>query len=420
MSEKLNNINGMLKNPQQRNIFFALIGVAVVGLGIGALMLNKKPAKSNIASGASVTNIPNVQAVPGTSDSNLYNQQVIDDNAKRAAEAAKKNGSFIPVPVNNQVNGENQLNKLEQEKLAQAEAERLKKEQELSELNKKLQMEEEAERLRLAALKNTQAPRVVQTAVPVATQQKKYSSEEERVLISTLLGAWSNRPSKSEFNFAGQEMKNGNAGMEANQAGSVNSSSAVNAVATNPAQNIATAGTIFNAILETAINSDEPSPVLAKIVSGPLNGTRLIGSMNRVGGKVILQFSTASMPNAPKSMKLSAIAIDPNTTRTGLATDVDNHYFLKYGVLLGAAFLGGYADAISRQNTTTVTTPEGNVVSTQGQLSSKDINRMAVGSVGKELANQTKQSVQGLQPTVTVDSGSAIGILLMEDLPALK
>ena len=52
----------------------------------------------------------------------------------------------------------------------------------------------------------------------------------------------------------------------------------------------------------------------------------------------------------------------------------------------------------------------------QGELTSKDITKQAIGNVGKELAESTRQENQNLKPTITVDQGIAIGILLMDDL----
>ena len=84
--------------------------------------------------------------------------------------------------------------------------------------------------------------------------------------------------------------------------------------------------------------------------------------------------------------------------------------------MFAAAFLGGYADAISHQNTTTIVDPSGGATVVQGQLSSKDINKQALGSVGKAIATSTQKETENLKPTITVNSGIAMGILLMDDL----
>ena len=140
-----------------------------------------------------------------------------------------------------------------------------------------------------------------------------------------------------------------------------------------------------------------------------------MGKFAKTGKKVVLQFGTISIAGVPTSLKMNAIAIDPDTKRTSMATDVDNHYFMKYGVLMAATFLKGYAQAISQQGTTTTIGPLGNVIQTQGDLTNSQINRRALGEVGSELANQTKQSAGELQPTIYVDAGTPMGLLLMDD-----
>ena len=100
-----------------------------------------------------------------------------------------------------------------------------------------------------------------------------------------------------------------------------------------------------------------------------------------------------------------------------MATDVDRHYFARFGLTLGAAFISGYAEAIGRQNTTTSSNPLGGTTVVQGALSSIDITRAAMGRVGQALASDiAKNTPSG--PTVTVEAGTAIGILLMTDLVA--
>src|SRR5690606_31264355 len=58
----------------------------------------------------------------------------------------------------------------------------------------------------------------------------------------------------------------------------------------NPSHNIK-AGTVMFAVLETGINSDEVSPILATIVSGPLKGAKLLGQFARTDKKVLINFS---------------------------------------------------------------------------------------------------------------------------------
>lgn len=414
MGERVNNMSKMMNNPKQRNLYLSLVVLAVLALVGGFWFVGNNAASVQAPTGTNLAATPQINNVPGSSTSPQYNKEVDEQNKQIAAQALSSGGSFVPTPVNNAVSGTSPMSDIEranQEGRAAEDRERARLEAE------RLRQEEE-ERARQAALQQLQQASAP-VAVPVVQVQEPKRAEKYSVddveLISTLLSSWNTKASKAEFDFAGQKQQNtggsqNSAMMQSNQG--VQAAGTQNVVA----KSLAPSGTIYNAILETSINSDEPSPVIAKIVSGPLAGARLIGGMQRTGEKVLVEFGTISLPNAKSSMKIRAVAIDPKSTRTALADDVDRHYFLRYGVLLASAFLGGYSDAIARQNTTTTVTPDGNVVQTTGEISSKDINRQAIGSVGKELAEQTKQQIQGLQPTITVNSGSAIGILLMDDL----
>ena len=226
------------------------------------------------------------------------------------------------------------------------------------------------------------------------------------------MGSTTFKESNSEFDYAKTRQNT--------QQQTVNVDTSIQGVQTTvnndvPTKSFAKAGTIYNAVLETGINSDEPSPVLAKIVSGPLKGARLIGSIQTVGKKVLIQFTSMNVPSLDNSIAFNAYAIDSDTARTALASNVDNHYLLKYGVLFASSFLSGYAEALSRQNTTTTTSGLG-TTTTQGPIPSKDIAKVALGNVGTAVSQSFGQEIQNMKPTITVNQGSPIGILLLSDL----
>ncbi|MCD8497284.1 MAG: hypothetical protein LRZ85_03895 [Alphaproteobacteria bacterium] len=69
------------------------------------------------------------------------------------------------------------------------------------------------------------------------------------------------------------------------------------------------AGEIVYGQMITEANSDIPGPVLALISSGPLRGSRLIGSFNVVDDYLSLQFNTVVYKG--QSLGVSAVAIAP-------------------------------------------------------------------------------------------------------------
>ena len=397
----MSDAGNMMNNPKQRNMFIVTGAVAFLAIAVGVWYAgtgSSTPVSGQ--GGVQVSEVPNVKGAHGVSDSQRYNNMVQESNMKGAETAMKNNTTSLPTPTNtNAFNTESPIDAIDRERRLQREKEekeRVEKEAELAKAPQSVPL--------------PQQPVIPQVQV-AQKPEKKYSSQEDYMLLMTLNGMAKSKASKAEVDFAGEKQARSQQSLA-----SAGSSAQSQQAAQPKALPDFKAGTMFNAVLETGINSDEPSPVLAKIVSGDLKGTRLIGKMTTSGEKVIVEFSTASVPGQPSSVRLNAVAVDPGTSRTGLATDVDRHYFLKYGVLLASAFLGGYADALARQNTVVTTSPLGGATTSYGELSTSDINKQAIGSVGKELANQTRQDLAGKKPTITVDAGIAIGVLLMDDL----
>lgn len=183
------------------------------------------------------------------------------------------------------------------------------------------------------------------------------------------------------------------------------------------------AGTVMFAVLDTSVNSDEPGPVLATIVSGKYKGAKLLGTFTTttIPGMdspehVALNFNLFNIPEAPASVSVQAVAIDPDTARTALATNVDRHYLLRYGGLFASALMTGYAKVLTSQGTTQITATNGQSVTTQSPtLSSRDKLYAALGQVGQQWG-QAIQNVVNRPYTVTLDAGTGLGILFLADV----
>lgn len=195
--------------------------------------------------------------------------------------------------------------------------------------------------------------------------------------------------------------------------------------ANSSGQVIIKAGTILFAVLDTAVNSDEPGPVMATVTQGPFKGAKVVGNMqfakqpsgsgNRPD-KVVLNFSTLNLPEFPKSLMIKGVAIDPDTARTALATDVDHHYLLRYGSLFAASFMTGYARVITSEGTVQTTNmATGSTTTTSPQLSTRQQIFAALGQVGQQFG-QAASTYFNSPNTITVDAGTGIGLLLLEDV----
>ncbi|MDB2682770.1 type IV secretion protein DotG [Alphaproteobacteria bacterium] len=184
------------------------------------------------------------------------------------------------------------------------------------------------------------------------------------------------------------------------------------------AEIIVPAGEIIYGQLLLEANSDVPGPVLAQIAGGPLSGSRVLGAFSVAEELIVLEFSTIVIDGVSQS--ISAVAIDPGTTLTGLATDVDHRYFTRIVLPAAAAFVEGAAQAVSDSGRTTITisgdsttstTSSGNTGKDEEIASGVEEAAEVVGEILEEMADDAKILVR-------IEAGTPIGLLFLE--PVLK
>ncbi len=254
----------------------------------------------------------------------------------------------------------------------------------------------------------------------VPTQAYMASSEVEKGSKAESVGA-------GDSDFLGLKMYQGGPNQpqgsgQGNNA--VNGQNAVNSLNGNGPKALIKTGDVLFAVLDTSINSDEPGPILATIVSGQLKGAKLIGSFNLPGNadKMIISFNTMSVPGAAKSTSINAYAIDPNTARTALSSSTDHHYLSRYGSLFAATFLEGFGNAFQSANTTiTIGGTGGTTNTTVSNGAGRSLLQNAViglATLGKSWGQAAQKSFNR-PTTVQVCSGTGLGILFTQDLTSL-
>ena len=177
------------------------------------------------------------------------------------------------------------------------------------------------------------------------------------------------------------------------------------------------AGTILFAVLDTAVDSDYPdTPVMATIVQGPFKGAKLLGKLNLAQGqdRVSLNFSLMDRDEWPQPKSISAFAIDPDTARTVLASNVNYHYLMRYGSMFASSFLTGYANGIQSAGSTSTTGVFG-TSSTHPELSAGNKIAVGLGQVGTAFSNAVASYVN-TPATVKVNSGVGLGILFVSNV----
>lgn len=183
-------------------------------------------------------------------------------------------------------------------------------------------------------------------------------------------------------------------------------------------------GDILFAVIDTSVNSDEPGPILATIISGKFKGAKLIGSFNLPANaeKMVISFNTMSVPGAKGSTSISAYAIDANTARTALASSADTHFWYRYGNLFASSFLEGMGGAFQSADTqvTVGGTGAGDSITVQNGVNRSLLQNtvIALGDVGKAWGQVAQQNFN-TPPTIEVYSGTGIGVLFTQDLTSL-
>lgn len=459
--QKTQNLLKGLTNAKTRS--FVILFAAIILIGIAFAFLQNKQNPSDIFSkeGSQTISVPSeIKAVPGSAASEQYRQLTEQANERRAQEALEKKTSAIPTIIgaiaettpasqNHSLTPNDSLDptlggkagsftpplgeaeeagfqglagpfapsaldrqRAEQEARIKEQRERIEKMRQEKELAKQREVEQERQRKASEVAEKAYAESVKK----IEENMKKYALE--------MYAEWKQIPTQQYVQ--GELATKPPAMLTAHTAAEQHTTptpSAKPAKGTPPSLReskrklLVKAGTILFAVLDTSINTDEPGPILATVVSGKYQGAKVLGSLSHEAQQeaVTLTFNLIALPKSPASKSINAVAIDPDTARTALASDVDHHYLLRYGMLLASNFLSGYGQAIMQSGSTTTTSPlTGASTTSTPPLDNSQIIKAAFGQAGIALAGVTKQYFN-LPYTVTVKQGTGMGLLFLAD-----
>ena len=174
-------------------------------------------------------------------------------------------------------------------------------------------------------------------------------------------------------------------------------------------------GDLLYAVVDTGVNSDVPSAVMATIASGKYRNTRLLGGFQRHDERIVLAFTRAILPTG-ESVQLEAYAVDPATTEASVASRVDTHFFSRWGGLVASAFLEGLGSAkrYSGSQSTIYGTNNGDTTDQMvwNTYSVADQAWIAAGKVGEKAGKIFERNFER-PPTVFLESGTPVGILVL-------
>ncbi len=178
-----------------------------------------------------------------------------------------------------------------------------------------------------------------------------------------------------------------------------------------PMEVLVPAGTVVYAQTLTEANTDAPGPVLAQILSGPLKGSRILGGFSETDRFLVISFDQVVYKG--ESISVDAVALDVDTTLTGVATDIDRRYFKRVVLPAAAAFIEGFGSAVAETGGTTVSV-EGETVTTQTEdLDTREELFKGVEEATKQIGEFMEEEAERTQVMIKVAAGTPVGILFV-------
>lgn len=386
------NLGALMKTPKTRNMVLVTGGVLGIAIIYALMTLNgsKQGAPSQAQVGAPPTDM---RSVPGAPVSQAYLEMQKIDNARKAEAAIQSGGSAMPVLLEGG------------QTLAPTESAPAPKPVAGAPLQ--------------PVVAATYSPPPPPRFNPAATDAMRANMTEQ---VRLLFDRWTLKPSQPQYDLTQKNPAAGGVYPVASQVTGISPATQAPSGGTTPAP-LVTAGTLWYGVLRTAVNSDEPGPVLARVVQGPLSGAVLVGTVKRFQAegnsgpaeRVALHFTRMTLPgpSAP-SLTVDAYAVDPDSARTALATGVDHHYLGRMASLLSGSFLTVLGKSWSAANQTYTATATG-VVATPNNTSMQALGKQKAGDTLGEIGGKIAKGFDRV-PTVHVEGNTGLGLLFVSDV----
>jgi|TARA_R110002126_G_scaffold13118_7_gene57171 intracellular multiplication protein IcmE len=173
-------------------------------------------------------------------------------------------------------------------------------------------------------------------------------------------------------------------------------------------------GDILYSQLLIEANSDVPAVVMARVLTGHFEGSKILGSFSREDEHIVLSFDKIIKDG--KTYPVNGVAVDPETSLPGLATEVDHRYFKRIFLPAASKFIEGVAEAVTEGGTTSV------ISSTTGETVAQetedlDLNQELLKGVSEASTIVTDLLLEEGEDTeilVRVAAGTPMGILFVD------
>lgn len=377
------------------------IGIVVIAVALiaGVVVMfgeeETQQSTSSVAPGSDVTDIP------GSSEdvSIAYVQAVEEQNQADLEAAIQEGGSAIPVPI------DTPDTRLEVPEEEEAEEDPLYRWRVLQEERVKREMKtrESVDEPVTVLDAEQQNEAITALAESMSSQMESVlgSSTQEKTFTTKTLITYEPEQSESASNNTGS--------------GSTGSSASAfeefkEEVVVIPAGKI-----VYGQLLLEA-NSDVPSMVLAQMVSGPLKGWKMLGEFTVLEDIEMLAITFNSAVNDEgKQYDINAIMLNPDTSLPAMRSDIDRRLVQRIIYPAAAAFIEGFAEAISESGRTDVTVVGETVVEEEEEKS--DDQQVATGIT--EAAQEIREILddQGDVPVqIVIAAGTPMGIFFTENV----
>ncbi|MGE0109342.1 MAG: hypothetical protein AB7S81_06240 [Bdellovibrionales bacterium] len=388
---KKDQIRNMLNKPVVK---LGLI-VGVVGLAIAGALGAFTDETSGVESARMVTP-PSMQEAPGGDVTPFFAEQNKMANENRVQEAIENQGSAMPTPIGKNISG------LDIDELARKQAM-----EEFNAQTERLKREWQAEQKRNEEKMQSLQQQMQQQAVRPADDTLAQAMQQQ---MQTLMTSWS--PKGIKVVAGVPQVETATQGSEVKSAQGMNNAVVASKDVIEP-KVLVPAGTVNYAQLLIEANSDVPGPIMVQILSGPLRGARAIGQFKVMYENLTLSFNLVSYKG--KEYRINAIALDPETTLGGMATEVDHRYFKRIVLPAAAEFVSSFGDALSSAGSQTTASGD-TVVITEVKKGYKEAAFEGMAEAGNAISRFLDREAARTETLVRVAAGTAMGMFFLESV----
>ncbi len=378
-----------VRETWQRQPMFKLVVIMIAAAAFVAALLGIFSSNETVIETSAVGSTPGMREAPGGTAPPAFQEAVRAESQARAEQALQAGGSALPTPLGAGVN----LSDLERQALG-------------NENDPLAEFRAESIREAEVALPPPLPMPTVRTE-PVRADPELQGQMQAQ--MQTLIDTWT--PSSPQIISVMTEGEG--AGLGGDFADETFAGDDLPQEDFIPQKPIVAAGSVLYAQLLTEANSDVPGPIMARVLSGPFNGGRAIGGFEVTREYLVLRFNNINLRGV--DYPVDVIAVDPDTTLGGLATEVDNRYFSRVILPAAASFIEAFGDTFAQEDTS-VTVSGDTVIQERASQSIRDGIYAGLGESFSTVGSFLRDEAAQIRPLVRVAVGTPLGLFFTQSI----